>query len=269
MNNIINNNLIHESSELTPSESLSRITANSMLEQIENINNAHIYMLRDHLTWTAFAEIEMLTLSMIDGTKPDNVNLKRLKNLLPLNLFEQRVKIYLDKILEDSLVYVNIPDIRDNAPPHLYKIFIKEYLQNEDCWKYFYEIILGMANRDILTFLSSPLPCFEKHLIFKYVSDEVSGFLDDDELHVVGLLWKTIDDPHSAYCENCIQTKNNIVKRMEIVPTSSYEFVYGYLTDSNYWCCECLNTPLLQIMNDKTHYITTEYIGKYQNIHQN
>lgn len=78
--------------------------------------------------------------------------------MLPVEMFDEHVKICLGWIIENGLVDVDFAHIRDYAPLHLYEIFIKKYLEDENCWKHFFINILGMVVENILKLSDSPLP---------------------------------------------------------------------------------------------------------------
>lgn len=125
---------------------------------------------------------------------------------------------------------------------------------------------MGLESHDILTQLSSSFPCLEKHFIFRYVPDYVGEEAVHEDHHIIIVSWKTLDEADTSYCEDCIKTKNNIVKRLEVFTTFTDELIYGYLNDDKYWCSQCLCVPLIQLIDTNTHVISTQYIGRYQNL---
>lgn len=266
MNSRINNNtLISEIFQVTSPEDFDAMDIEFILNKIENTNDAHIYMLKGYISPKLFSKILLTVSSMVRGVLTYTGNLERLKKLLPIEKYLEWVKCCLDVIVKKNLINLNIPNIRDNIPQELYKIFVDKYLKNENCWKYFFKSTQDSREEYILTLLSSESPTLEEHLLLINVPNSVVKYLDYKKYNILSQIWTIKGEPNSGYCRECIHPKDRIFKRTEVISLSSKELFHDYLSDPKYWCCECLYRPLLEILGDFTSYETTEFVGDYRN----
>lgn len=259
--NIYNDNLLCKFFQLTSLDKLDTMNIDSILNKIKNANNTHIYMFKGYIPPQLFEKIENYTLSMFDDIDLAVFNLERTKKLLPIELYEKHVKACLNAIIEKDLIGGNIANIRDNVPLHLYTTFLEEYVEDENCWKYFLNSVFNIQEKDILKLLDSSSPTMEKYLLVSNVPKSVYNILSHEKYVIVLQMWKIIDEPDFAYCEKCIDNKKSI----GVFSSNVGKLKYNDLQNSQYWCCKCMYTPLLKIIDYENTYIDTEYIDNLQN----
>lgn len=248
-------------------ENLQTITVDSILNNIEKTEDKHIYMLKNYIPHKLFELIEKRTLLMCDAMNPAKVNLNRVRKLLPVDLFNKHLNIYLDVIIENDLVNVNLAHVRDNTPEHVYIIFIQSYLEDEKCWEYFVETMLGMPN--VLTMLDILPLTWEQYLVLVNTPDSYNYNNDerfDGAYDIVLKLWRLKNEPYdSAYCLNCIEKNQQVVSKIQILYMQGENLARDLLKKNRNWCSKCVRTPLFHILNHDLSFVGIDFIGNYPN----
>lgn len=248
-------------------KNLVTISVASIINEIVKCKNTNIYMLENEIPSTLFKILEMTTLSMFNNYKnPNDVNLERIKNLLPTNIFLQHVQIYLNTMIEHRRIGFNIHQIRDNVPENIYTLFLKEYLKDEICWNFFFNDIFDMEEKDIFQLLDSSTISTDVYLLITNIPDRIADNLADENYHIVLEFWQcNVNSTNLTYCKNCVATKQNIYKRIECMTSTGEEFIRSDLRHPKHWCSECLYMPLFKIIDGYYKFVSTEYIGNYSN----
>lgn len=257
MNN--NNILISEKNQIKSPPDLVTIAIDSIINDIESINDKNIYMLKNNIPHTLFELIERKTLKTLKSTNSIDINLERAKKLLPVQLFEKHVKIYLNMIIEKKFVNINIANIRDNVPKNIYKLFLKIYLKDQNCWKYFIESVLKIHEDDILEILSNISSLnLDQYLGLMNIPVSVAEDFAYDTYVIVLQMWRTNNDTFYHYCRDCIKKYKQIVRETEVFTATGEEIIRDVLLNHHYWCCKCSYTPLFVILDDNDTYFDIE-----------
>lgn len=262
-NNFLNDILIPKKIQKTSPMDLVTISVYSILNNIENSKYKNIRMLKDEIPHTLYELIEKTTITMLNATKFSDINLKRAKKLLSVELFEKYVQMYLYKIIENDIVNINITDIRDNVQQHIYTIFLSEYLENQYCWEYFVENIMNIRIENIFLLLNNRPLTSEQRLVLVNVPDRVSNSMVSHDPYVIAVCkWKLKNNSSTlSYCSNCIEKNQQFASEIEIFSVNGENFVREVLQNYQYWCCKCFNAPLFNILDNDYTFVGIDCTG--------
>lgn len=252
---IENNILICEIFQVKSPDELVTMDIDTILNKIENTNNAHINILKGYIPSKLFKKIKNVTLGMFYVINPADVNLYRLKKLLTVKLYNEHVNKYLATIIKKRHVELDIDYICDNVPSYLYIIFIEEYVKHEKCWKYYLNNILRIRDDDIFSLFDNSPMTYEKILILMNIPDNVTKYLADKKYLAVVHMWRIIDKRHFVFCKNCVDDKEKFVERTEMFSATGQELINDKIWSFEDWCCKCLLTPLLTIIEDNNRHL--------------
>lgn len=217
---------------------------------IENTDDVNVYDLkgREDIPEVAFKKLEKMALSILDETPMAHVNLNRLKKLLSEESFVTHVAVYLDRVIANKIVKLNINHIQYHVPPPLYRRFIYKYLCDEKCWKYFLKSQLHMRKDNFLGLLKLS-PRWETRVILRSVPCRFAGALKNETYHILSRRWKTKLSDNKFYCSKCNKTKQKTVRDNKDIKISGEKLCLRYLRQRHYWCYQCFDTPLIKIIS--------------------
>lgn len=107
--------LIFDIFQVTSPEDFLAMDIEFILNKIENTNDVNINMLKGCIPPELYSEI-LQSIPAIYSNTDNSPDLNRLKNLLSIEAFERCLELYFETVLENNLIEINIPSIRDNTP---------------------------------------------------------------------------------------------------------------------------------------------------------